>query len=94
MTRFASVVLVSSLWLGVGLSAQQPAQSSLHASLERETIRLASTVANDEPFESVSTGFNGGVQTERSDDWDAVRRLQHGTGVLVTTRQNRRINGS
>ena len=36
MTRFASVVLVSSLW---SARPEQPAQSSLHASLEREAIR-------------------------------------------------------
>ena len=30
---------------------------------------------------------------EGSDDWDAVRQLEDGTPVLVTTQQDRRING-
>jgi hypothetical protein len=94
MTRFASVVLALSLWFGVGLSAQQPGQSSLRASLEHEATRLASTLAAHDPSWNGSTGFNTpAAQIGRSDDWDAVRRLKDGTGVLVTTRQDRRING-
>jgi hypothetical protein len=50
-------ILALSLWFGVGLSAEYPAQ------------------------------------TERSEDWNTVRRLKDGTRVLVTTRQGRGIDG-
>lgn len=94
MTRFASVVLALSLWFGVGLSAQQPGQGSLRASLEREAARLAWTLAAHDPSWNDSTRFNTpAAQIERSDDWDTVRRLKDGTRVLVTTRQGRGING-
>jgi hypothetical protein len=95
MTRFASVVLVLSLWFGVSLPAQQPGQSSLRASAEREAVRLASTPAAQDPSWNGPTGFNTtAAQIEQSDDdWDAVRRLKDGTRVVVTTRQDRRING-
>ena len=91
MTRFASVILALSLWFGVGLSAQQPSQSSLRASLERE---VASTLVAHDPSWNGSTGFNTpAAQIARSDDWDTVRRLKDGTRVLVTTLQGRDING-
>lgn len=94
MTRFASVVLALSPWFGVDLFAQQPAQASLRASFEREATRLASTLAAHDPSWSGSAGVNTrGAQIERSDDWDAVRRLKDGTRVLVTTRQGRGIDG-
>jgi hypothetical protein len=94
MTRVASVVLALSLWFGVDLFAQQPVQASLRASFEREATRLASTLAPHNPSWIGSVGVNApGDQIERSDDWDAVRRLKAGTRVLVTTRQGRGING-
>jgi hypothetical protein len=94
MTRFASVILALSLWVGVGLSAQQPSQSSLRASLEREVTPLASTLVADDPFWNGSTGFNTpAAQIARSNDWDTVRRLKDGTRVRVTTLQGRDING-
>lgn len=94
MTRFASVVLALSLWFGVGLSAQQPGQSPLRASLERDATRLAPTLAVQEPSWNGATGVDTrAARIDRSDDWDAVRRLKDGTRVLVTTRQGRGING-
>ena len=48
MTRSASVVLVLSLWFGVGLSAQYPGQSSLRTSAEREAVRLEQTLVADD----------------------------------------------
>ncbi len=94
MTRFASVVLAMSLWFGVVLSAQQPDQGPIRASLEREATRLASTLAAYDPSWDGSTGFNTpAAQIDPSDDWDTVRRLKDGTRVLVTTRQDRHING-
>lgn len=91
MTRIAPVVLALTLWFGVGLSAQQLGQSLLRPALEREAIRMASTLAAHDPS---STDFNThAAQIERSDDWDAVRRLKDGTRVRVTTRQDRRLNG-
>ena len=94
MTRFASVILALSLWFGVGLSAQQPGQSSLRASLEREATRLASTlVARNQPLDD-ATGFEkAATPMGRSDDWNAVQRLGDGTRVVVTTSRKQGVRG-
>ena len=92
MTRVICVVLVFHLWFSVALSAQQPNRGPLSASLEREATRLASTLSANDPERS--TGFSRPVaQIGPLDDWDAVRRLNDGTRVLVTTNQGRGING-
>lgn len=90
MTRCASVVLVLSLSFDMGLSAQQPGQSSLRASLEHEATRLAATLTVDDPFRNDSEAR---AQVQRSDDWDTVRLLEKGTRVRVTTRQGQSMNG-
>lgn len=80
--------------LGVVLSTQQPGQGPVGVSVEREAARLVSTlVARGRPWDG-STGFNTQAdQIDRSDDWNAVRRLESGTRVLVTTNQSRVLNG-
>ena len=94
MTRFASVGLVLSLWFGVSLPAQESGQGSLRASAEREAARLASTLAVRDPSGNGPSGFSTPTaKVERSDDWDTVRRLKNGTRVLVTTSQDRRVDG-
>ena len=93
--RFASVVLVLSLWFGVGLSAQYPGQSSLRRSAEREALRLAQTLVADHPSSKGSISFNTSLtQTQQPGDWDAVRQLEKGTHVRVSTHHGRATTGS
>jgi hypothetical protein len=68
MTRFASVVLVVSLWFGVGLSAQPSGTSPLRVAAEREATRLTSAVTADYPSSTVRPASASVVQTERPSD--------------------------
>lgn len=96
MIRIASFVLIVSLWFAVSLPAQQPDQRSLRAAADREAVHLASTLAAQDPSWNGPTGLNAtAAQIEQADDdWDAVQRLENGTRVVVTTRHDRRINGT
>ena len=80
MTQSALVVAAASLWLGVGLAAQQSGLSPLRASIERASMRLALTRAVDDLSSKDSTGVEtASASTQRSGDWSAVQRLRPGT---------------
>jgi hypothetical protein len=94
LTRLAAVVLGLSVWCGGGLSAQQPDQSALRASIEREAANLALTpVAQSPPVDDAATLYQGATGTGQSHDWNAVRHLSQSTRVVVTTSQNQVVRG-
>src|SRR5688572_5361517 len=79
---------------GIALSAQQPGQGPIRASLERETTRLASTLVTDnQPVGNTAGLHKAATQMGRLDDWSAVRQLGDGTRVVISTAQNQRIRG-
>ena len=86
ITRFVPVVLALGLWFSVGLSAQQPGQSSLRASLEREATRRALTlVAHDQSVGRAAGLHKAATQMGRANDWSAVLQLGDDRRVVVTT---------
>ena len=94
MTRLASVVLGLSIWCGGSLSAQQPGQSALRLSVEREAANLASTLgAQNLRVDDAASLRLGATGTSQSDDWSAVRQLSQTTRIVVTTSQNKTVRG-
>ena len=90
-----ALVLVACAKFTIVLSAQHSGLSPVGASLEREATRLAATLATHEQPSASSRGFDASAaQIDRSHDWDAVRRLKDGTRVLVSTGQERGLEGS
>lgn len=81
------------------------AQGPIAVAARREAVRLAvaQVIARDSVRRSprlaaevlFSTSLNTPApQAERSDDWGAVRRLEEGTRVHVTTRQGQDLRGT
>jgi len=94
MARIALVILVLIVWFTGPVFTEPPEQGAIRAALQRESVRLASTlVAYDQALADAPGRHTAPTPSERTDDWEAVRRLRAGTRVVVTTSRVQGIKG-